>query len=110
MNILTEGSTPAPDRKLTSVQAAQEYLDTEWEKSQLFDMDALTRSHLRRMMGFDFQIKQDERKLHVYAKEYPHTHTHCRYDGEINEKTIDKLVDACLRLKIKHEEAVHALR
>jgi|SRR6185437_5485127 len=73
------------------------------------NMDNLQRAHLRRMMGFDFQIKQTATKIHVYSKEGPHVSTSAKiwqgeldeYGNIINEELIDRLVDACLRLKKK---------
>lgn len=82
-----------------------------------FNMDAMQRAHLRRMMGFDFRMKMAPNKIHVSSKEEPYVTTHCKIrEGEMNgqhivkESLIDRLVDACLRLKIKHDAEVARLR
>lgn len=81
--------------------------------AQEFDMDAIMRSGLRRQMGFDFQIKTSPRKLYVLAKDGPKVHTHAKvkegemdeYGNIISEDLIARLVDACVRLKVKWDEA-----
>lgn len=80
------------------------------------DMDALQRSHLRRMMGFDFRMKVAPNKIHVSSKQEPYVTTYCKLkEGDVletfngfgltNEDVIDRLVDACSRLKAKWETA-----
>lgn len=78
-----------------------------------FDMDGLQRAHLRRMMGFDFKVKVSGRKLLVSSKEGPKVRTHAKIlPGELNqhgsiisEDLIGRLVEACLRLKVKWDKA-----
>lgn len=81
------------------------------------NMDGLQRAHLRRMMGFDFRIKFAPNKIHVSSKTEPYVTTWCRLqagdvqdtpDGAMltNEAAVDRLVDACARLKQKHDKAV----
>lgn len=73
------------------------------------NMDALQRSHLRRMMGFDFEIQQMPNIILVTSKQKPFARTRCdilegetdSYGNVISEALIDRLVDACMRLKNK---------
>lgn len=115
----------AGKKGMTSVEAAALILSggatKDAEEAQIlasadaFDMDGLQRSHLRRMMGFDFRIKirPDQHKILVSSKDGPKVRTHAKIkDGEIdqygniiNEDLIDRLVDACARLKAKWEAA-----
>lgn len=107
--------------KLTSVEAAALYLSngqttdpvkaSMMASGQELDMDAMQRSHLRRMMGFDFRIKIQPNKIHVSSKQEPFVTTWMRIkEGDVvngmiaNEETVDRLVDACLRLKLKYEK------
>lgn len=109
--------------KMTSIEAAALYLSqgkttdpvlaTAIDESRNEDMglDAFQKSHLRRMMGFDFRMKMAPNKIHVSSKEEPYVSTHCKIkEGEtdkhgniIKEELIDRLVEACLRLKTKYE-------
>lgn len=81
------------------------------------DMDGLQKAHLRRMMGVDFRIKIAPNKLHVSTKVQPYVTTWCRIkEGEtdkyghiIEEALMNRLVDACLRLKLKYEATVKKL-
>jgi hypothetical protein len=104
---------PSDDpKKLTSLEAAALYLSggatTDPEKAVHYDqgqelqMDALQRAHLRRMMGFNFELKIRDKKLVVSSAQPPYVSTWCGYPGEMDEKTVDKLVEACLRLKTKY--------
>jgi hypothetical protein len=79
------------------------------------DMDALQRAHLRRMMGFDFRLKVAPNKIHCSSMQRPYVTTHMKLkDGDLietpkgwgltNEAAIDRLVDACARLKTKWDE------
>lgn len=77
------------------------------------NMEALQRAHLRRMMGFDFKVKVHGRKLLVSSKEGPAVRTHAKvlpgdldqYGNIISEDLIGRLVEACVRLKVKWEKA-----
>lgn len=110
---------------LTSVEAAALLLSggktTDAKEAEMHaaaaampDLDDLVKSGLRRRMGFDFQIKTTHRKIHVYSKEGPHVSTHCKvkagemdeYGNIISEDLINRMVDACLRLKEKWTEAI----
>lgn len=106
--ILSQGKTKDP--------ALAEALST----GQDLDMEALQRAHLRRMMGFDFRIKVQPNKIHVSSKQEPYVTTWCRlnegdaflaHDGPklTNEKVVDRLVDACARLKVKYDAEVARL-
>jgi hypothetical protein len=114
---------PAKNPKMTSTEAAAMYLSNgmtkDVAKAKLIDankatelnMDALQRAHLRRMMGFDFQVKFAPNKIHISTQQEPYLSTHCKLkDGDITEDgyitnmpTVDRLVDACGRLKVKHD-------
>jgi hypothetical protein len=113
---------------LTSVEAAALYLSNgqtkdptlaavidENAKNEL-NMDALQRAHLRRMMGFDFRIKFAPNKIHVSSKQEPYVTTWCKVlEGDVlktpeggmltNDEAINRLVDACARLKTKWDKA-----
>lgn len=73
------------------------------------EIDGLQRAHLRRMMGFDFEIQQLPNVLLITSKEKPFARTRCdvwegetdEYGNIIDEALINRLVDSCLRLK-KH--------
>lgn len=92
---LSDGATKDPNKAALMAQGDN------------FNMDALQRSHLQRMMGFEFELKLRPNKLHVSSKVEPYVSTWCRIVGDdlADEAQIDKLVDACLRLKIKYETA-----
>lgn len=71
------------------------------------NIDELQKAHLRRMMGFDFNVKYDYKKLVVYSLESPLLSEEADFSGTWNEEDIDILVDTCLKLKeawdaIKH--------
>lgn len=79
------------------------------------DMDGLQRAHLRRMMGFDFRVKLAPNKIHVSSTDPPYLSTHMKLKegdavetiqgfGLTNEAAIDRLVDACARLKDKWDK------
>lgn len=80
-------------------------------------MDDYRKAKLRDMMGFDFRIKVKINKVHVSSKQDPYVTTHCKikegeldkYGNIISEPLIDRLVDACLRLKLKYEAEVARL-
>lgn len=111
-----------PD-KLTSVEAAALLISGGKTKDpgmasyiaegREFDEDKLIQSHLRRMMGFDFRIKVNPNKIHISSKQEPYVTTHMKLkEGDLNplleltnEEAVDRLVDACLRLKNKYEDA-----
>lgn len=114
---------PNKNGDLTSIEAAAMFLSDGMTKDPIkaklidanraneLNIDALQRAHLRRSMGFDFQIKIRPNKIHVSTRQEPYLSTHCRIkdgdttpDGFIaNDATIDRLVDACGRLKVKHD-------
>jgi len=91
---------------MDSVTAAQEYLDEQWEEKNTLNLDALQRAHLRRMMGFNFRFKEAPNKLHVSSTSQPYVSTWCKFNGVYDEASIDRLVNACERLKIKHDKEV----
>jgi hypothetical protein len=101
---------------ITSVQAAALYLSggltddpelaTTMDRGELLNLDALQRADLRRKMGFDFEIRVQRNFIHVHSKEGPKVSTRARIQhGEINEESVNALVNACLRLKEKWEQA-----
>ena len=106
---------------MNSIEAAALYLSEgattdpiEAEKianGQTLDMDALQKSHLTRMMGFPFEMKLRPNKIHFSSKVEPYTTTWCRVIGTdlSDEAQVDKIVDACLRLKLKYEKEVKRL-
>jgi hypothetical protein len=111
--------------KLSSLEAAALYLSDgatkdpakaaiiDANKKNELNMDALQRAHLRRMMGFNFRIKMQPNKIHVSSTQDPYVTTWCRITGDdvingqiTNEATLDRLVDACARLKGKYDKAL----
>lgn len=91
--LMSDGRTSDPEEAALLAQGS------------ILDMDALQRSALRNMMGFDFRIKPAPNKYHVSSTKPPYVTTWCKYTGIEDEAFIDRLVDACLRLKIKHDKA-----
>jgi hypothetical protein len=69
-----------------------------------FDLDELQKAHLRRMMGCDFSITIKNKRLTVFTTEYPYVSKTVKTSGLMNEKTVDKLVDTCLAVKLMFEE------
>lgn len=67
-----------------------------------FNMDALQRSHLTRMMGFEFdiEINEFENYVKVWSTEGPEVTCVSKYEGTFNEETVDLLVDTCLEVKM----------
>lgn len=114
-HFLTEGEPPKKKIGLTSEEAAALYLSDgattdpelaqQYDKGELFDMDAMQRAALRRQMGFDFDVKYSDRKFFVRSKQSPFVTTQADYSGTIDQNAITALVDACLRLKDRYEEA-----
>lgn len=112
-----------PQPGLTSVQAAALYLSdgkTDDPEEAVhynatgagadgFQMDELQKAHLRRMMGFNFEVKLKHKKITVYSTETPYVMHETKYSGIMNEKTVDKIVDACATLKELYEEQVKEL-
>ena len=72
-----------------------------------FDMDAMARAHLRRMMGFDFEMihTEDKKMFTVYSKEGPTVELNAVYAGELDEAAIDILVETCLMVKMMWDKA-----
>lgn len=103
-----------PDKPMTSLEAAALYLSNgetndpakaaHYTDGTILDMDELQRAHLRRMMGVDFGVSIKDRKMTVFTKEYPYVSKSIRIGKTITEKTIDKLVDLCLSVKLQYEE------
>lgn len=97
---LSEGKTSDP--QVASIMANE----------KTFDMDGMQKSHLRRMMGFDFKVKIDTRKILITSKDEHQMRARCRvlpgeldaYGNIISEDLIDRLVDACLRLKTRWDK------
>jgi hypothetical protein len=79
-----------------------------------FEMDKLQQAHLRRMMGFDFVVKIAGRRILVISKEGPHVIKRANikpgemdeYGNIIDPKLIDRLSEACVRLKISWDAEV----
>ena len=78
-----------------------------------FNLDELSRAHLRRMMGFDFQVKIETDRLVISSTQPPYVTTRTKVlpgeldtDGSIiSEALISRLVEACMRLKRKYDKA-----
>lgn len=100
------------EKKMSSVQAAALYLsDGATDDPHLanhiasggsaFDMDAMQRAHLRRMMGVDFDIgiNELESTFTVWTKDGSDVQLQAKYSGVIDEAAIDILVETCLMVK-----------
>lgn len=80
-----------------------------YAKGVSLEMDGLQRAHLRRLMGFDFEMQQLPNIILVTSKEKPYVRTRCDIlEGEtddrgniIDDALINRLVDTCMRLKVK---------
>jgi hypothetical protein len=115
LDFLNEGETPKKKIGITSEQAAALYLSDgmtddvelaqQYDSGELFDMDGLQRAALRRQMGFDFDVKYTERKFYVRSKEAPFVTAQADYNGVIDEQAIIALVDACILLKQRYQDA-----
>lgn len=107
-----------PNQKMSSLEAAALILSNgatkDIEQAQYYDqgselqLDSLQRAHLRRLMGFDFQLVMRDKKMVISSAEAPYVTTWCGYSGVMDEAAVDKLVNACLRLKKKYETAREA--
>lgn len=101
-----------PKKGMTSLEAAALYLSDGQTKDPAlavasqgnpFNLDDLQRSHLRRMMGFDWSVTVNGKKLTAYSTEYPYVSETVKFNGLIDEKAVDKLVDVCVKLKETYE-------
>lgn len=102
-----------PKEKMSSVEAASLLISDGATKDPVlanhiqqggkaFDMDELQRSHLRRMMGFDFDVSINEMEstIHVWSKQGPTVELAAKYyDGVLDDRAIDILVETCLMVK-----------
>jgi hypothetical protein len=69
------------------------------------DPDTLWKSAIRRQMGFDFHLEEEERRFIVTDETNPELKTYSiKPQGLMNEKAVANLVRACMRLKKKHED------
>lgn len=102
--ILSEGRTTDPQLAETYVSSVE------------LDIEALKKSGLRREMGFDFQVKMRPNYLLCLSKQSPYVHTKAlikpgevdEYGNIISPELIDRLVAACLRLKVKWDKETGA--
>jgi hypothetical protein len=100
--LLSEGRTKDPN------EAAQ------IAEGKELNLDGLHRAGLRRSMGFDFELQIMPNVILVTAKERPFARTRAKiYEGEtdkygniIAQELINRLVDACVRLKDKRDELI----
>jgi len=68
-----------------------------------FDMDALQRAHLRRMMGFDFSLNERYKKVIIMSNQSPLVSEEFDFSGVWDEESVELLVEHCLKLKEKYE-------
>jgi len=102
--MLSEGYTKDPEEALAYDQEFNDQMDKEM------------RAKLRDAMGFDFKIKMQGNRMTITSKDKPRVRVHTfinpgdkdDYDNIVSEALIQRMVDACLRLKAKwdakHEE------
>lgn len=111
-----------PKAGMTSLEAAALILSnghtTDLKKAEAMqgtelNMDGLQRSHLRRMMGFDFELQILPNVVLATSKEKPFVRTRCKvlpgekdeYGNIISEALIDRIVDTCARLKVEWDKS-----
>lgn len=96
---LTDGRTD--DAKLANRAA-----EVDFEVGQSgFYFDALDKDHLVKTIGFPFDVSIKHKKLTVYSKQEPFVSKAVNFSGDMNEKTVDKLVTLCLDVKKLYEDA-----
>lgn len=77
-------------------------------------LDAEQRDGLRKMMGFDFEVKVRPNKVHVFSLTGPRVTAHAKikegdvdkYGNITNPDLIDRMVAACVKLKERHDAAL----
>lgn len=90
-----------PKRGMTSIEAAQAYLQDEHNRSVLFDMEVLARSGIARTMGFPFSVTIEHNRF-ICVDDTSGYKTTAFYDN-MDDKAIKRLVRALLRLKKIHD-------
>lgn len=104
---LSDGATDDPNiAAITHVHGDDELIGDKYLK-----LDLQQKASLVEMMGFDFKIMITPRKIHVSNNGKPHFSAYCKLKPEdvdgrnmlTNVEAVNRLVDACLRLKIKHD-------
>lgn len=90
-----------PSKGMTSVQAAQAYLQDEQNKAAMFDMEVLARSGIARTMGFPFSVTIEHNRF-ICIDDTSGYKTTAFYDN-LDEKAIKRLVRALMRLKKIHD-------
>lgn len=103
-----------PKPGMSSLEAAALYLSdgetsdpakaAHYADASVLDLDELQKAHLRRMMGFDWSVTMKDKRMTVFSTEYPYVSKTVKTSGVMNEKTVDKLVDTCLAVKLLFEE------
>lgn len=104
--ILSDGQTTDPNKAVSMSQGVD------------LNMDGLQRAHLRRMMGFDFEMQQLPNVILVTSKEKPLVRSRCKvlkgetdeYGNVISDDLINRLVEACLDLKLKYDAEKERLK
>lgn len=105
---------PVPKQGLTSLEAAallvsggktKDYQEANHMASNPFDLDKLQQAHLRRMMGFDWGVDITYKKMRVYSKQAPFVESTADFSGLMDEDAVDILVETCLDVKMKWDEA-----
>lgn len=96
-----------PRKGMTSVQAAEAYLDAEYAQSRIFDMDSLARSGIARSMGFDFDVTIDWVRKRFICIDKTTGYKTTAYYTEMDDKAIKRLVRALTRLKTAHDSLEH---
>jgi hypothetical protein len=105
--LLSEGKTKDP---VLAAMMDDTSLPTLKTKEML---DAEQRDGLRKMMGFDFEVKVRPNKVHVFSLSGPRVTAHAKlkpgdvdhYGNITNPDLIDRMVAACVKLKERHDAA-----
>lgn len=90
-----------PTKGMTSVQAAQAYLQDEAQRAALFDIEALARSGIARSMGFAFSVTIEHNRF-ICIDDTSGYKTTALYE-KMDKHAISRLVRALMRLKKVHD-------
>lgn len=98
-----------PKKGMTSLQAAAMYLsdgatdDAEGVnkdyQAETFNMDALQRAHLTKLMGFRFSVDVKYKKITVSSNDAPLLSKSAAFSGVMDQEAVNTVVELCGQLK-----------
>ena len=98
-----------PKKGMTSLQAAAMYLSdgatddaqevNQTVQAETFNMDALQRAHLSKLMGFRFSVDVTYKKITVKSNEPPYFSKSAAFSGVMDQEAVDTVVELCGQLK-----------